>query len=97
MGADADVTIYDDMADKEQMFNAPRFVIKSGHLIIENHEFKMDYTGRLLHIAPEYDSQIEKTVQPFFEDYYSIEFANYAVDDRYLHNHEVIPVGQQDV
>ena len=95
IGADADITIYDDLQDKEEMFNAPRYVIKSGHMIIEDHEFKMDYTGRLLHIAPDYDKKIEDSVKPFFENYYSIEFANYAVDDSYLHQHEIIPVGEQ--
>lgn len=96
IGADADITIYDDMEDKEMMFNAPRFVIKSGHTIIENHEFKNDFIGKLLHIAPEYDAKIEDVVKPFFENYYSIEFSNYAVDDRYLHDHEVIPTGSQE-
>lgn len=95
VGADADITIYDDMEDKEMMFNAPRFVIKSGHTIIENHEFKNDFIGKLLHIAPEYDAKIEDVVKPFFENYYSIEFSNYAVDDRYLHDHEIIPTGSQ--
>lgn len=94
IGADADITIYDDMEDKETMFNAPRYVIKSGNAIIENHEFKNDFIGKLLHITPEYDKKIEEIVQPFFESYYSIEFSNYAVDDSYLHDHEVIPTGQ---
>ncbi len=94
VGADADITIYDEMDDKEMMFSAPRYVIKSGHSIIENHEFKNDYIGKLLHIAPEYDNKIEEVVQPFFESYYSIEFSNYAVDDHYLHDHEVIPTGK---
>lgn len=94
-GADADITIYDEMEDKEMMFNAPRYVIKSGMPIISDHEFTGDHTGRLLHIAPEYDPKIEEAVQPFFEDYYSIEFANYAVSDTYLHDHEVIPTGTQ--
>jgi formylmethanofuran dehydrogenase subunit A len=94
-GADADITIYDEMEDKEMMFNAPRYVIKSGIPIISDHEFKGDHIGRLLHIAPEYDQKIEETVKPFFEDYYSIEFDNYAVSDTYLHDHEVIPTGTQ--
>ncbi len=89
-GADADITVYDDQEDKEEMFNAPRYVIKSGQLIISNHEFIGDHIGKVLHITPEYDQGIEEIVQPFFEDYYSIEFANYAVDDHYLHDHEVI-------
>ena len=90
VGADADITIYDEMDDKEIMFNAPRYVIKSGNTIIGNHEFKTDFTGKLLHIAPEYDKKIEEVVQPFFESYYSIEFSNYAVNDSYLHDHEII-------
>ncbi len=90
VGADADITIYDDMEDKEAMFNAPRFVIKAGIPIIENHEFRNDTIGKLFHIAPEYDKSIEQVVQPFFENYYSIEFANYAVDDCYLHDHQII-------
>ena len=92
-GADADITIYDDIEDKELMFNTPRYVIKSGILIISDHEFLRDYTGKLLHISPEHDKAIEEVIRPFFEDYYSIEFANYAVDDRYLHDHQVIPTG----
>jgi formylmethanofuran dehydrogenase subunit A len=94
VGADADITIYDEMEDKEQMFNAPRYVIKSGHSIISDHEFKTDFTGKLLHIAPEYDKKIEEVIQPFFESYYSIEFSNYAVSDDYLHDHEIIPTGK---
>lgn len=89
-GADADITIYDEQDDKEAMFNAPRYVIKSGKSIIHNHEFVGDHTGKLLHTTPAYDTDIEQIVQPFFEDYYSIEFANYAVSDQYLHDHEVI-------
>ena len=78
------------MADKEAMFNAPRYVIKSGALIIEDHEFRRDYYGKLLHTEPGYDESITAEVRPFFENYYSIEFPNYAVDDSYLHDHEVI-------
>ena len=89
-GADADITIYDDMENKEMMFNAPRYVLKSGVPIIADHEFRGDYTGRLLHITPEYDETIEETIKPFFENFYTIEFDNYAVNDSYLHDHEVI-------
>jgi formylmethanofuran dehydrogenase subunit A len=90
IGADADITIYDELDNKEQMFNAPRYVIKDGCLIIEDHEMRADYSGRLLHAAPEYDPDIEQIIRPFFEDYYSIRFDNYAVADTYLHRHEVV-------
>ena len=93
-GADADITIYDDMENKEIMFNAPRYVIKSGQEIIADHEFRGDHNGKLLHITPAYDEKIEEVIQPFFENYYSIEFDNYAVNDSYLHDHEVIQTSQ---
>jgi Formylmethanofuran dehydrogenase subunit A len=91
IGADADITIYEAHEDKERMFNAPRYVIKDGQVIIEDYEFRCDHEGRILHVAPEYDAAIERVIRPFFEDYYSIRFANYAVTDSYLPRHQVIP------
>ena len=90
-GADADITIYEEQEDRELMFSAPRYLIKSGKTIIRDHEFTHDHTGRLLHVAPAYDEAIAGTVRTFFEDYYSIEFENYAVNDHYLHDHEIVP------
>ncbi len=91
IGADADVTIYDEMEDREAMFNAARYVIKSGELFINNHEFCSDLDGRIMHVAPQYDKAIENKIRPFFEDYYTIQFDNYAVDDDYVHGAEIIP------
>ena len=92
VGADADITIYTDDENRERMFNAPRYVIKAGKSIIEDHEFVDDHIGRFLHTEPEYDSAIEDQIRPFFDDYYSIRFNNYRVDASYLHDHEVIPL-----
>jgi formylmethanofuran dehydrogenase subunit A len=91
VGADADITIYMENDDKEEMFSTPRYVFKDGHLIVEDGEFRMDLEGRILHIAPDYDPKIEQVIRPFFEDYYSIQFENYAVGEQYLHQHQVVP------
>ncbi len=91
VGADADITIYEEHEDKEQMFSVPRYVIKDGQLIIADHEFQADHEGRILHAAPAYDAAIEKIIRPFFEDYYTIKFDNYAVSDQYLTHHQIIP------
>lgn len=91
VGADADITIYDEMDDKEAMFNAARYLIKGGYLFIDNHEFGADQQGRVLYVSPRYDTGIKERIRPFFEDYYSIQFDNYAVNDRYLHRSEVVP------
>ena len=93
VGADADITIYDSMDDKEMMFSTARYVFKSGEPMIANHEFKTDSQGTVYHIEPTYDNKIEEVLKPFFEDFYSIEFSNYPVDDHYLHQHEIIKTG----
>jgi len=68
-------------------------VIKDGKMIIEDHEFVADHTGRLLYAQPDYDDAIEEQLKPFFDAYYSIRFNNYPVADSYLHEHdEVIPL-----
>jgi formylmethanofuran dehydrogenase subunit A len=95
VGADADITIYEEDADKEKMFSAPRYVIKDGTLVIADHEFRTDHEGRLFHVVPDYDPGIERVIEPFFDDYYSIRFANYGVDDRYATHHEVVPIASQ--
>lgn len=97
IGADADLTLYEEHEDKEKMFSAPRYVIKDGQLIIEDYEFRADHEGRILHVAPDYDPEIEKAIKPFFEEFYSIRFNNYAVSDHYLHHQQVIPTTHQAV
>jgi len=95
VGADADVTIYEEDADKERMFAAPRYVIKDGELVIEDHEFRTEHAGRVIHVAPDYDPAIEQVIQPFFEDFYTIRFANYPVADRYVPHRQTIPTSHQ--
>jgi len=85
IGADADITLYDEMEDKEAMFNIARYMIKGGQLFINNHEFCATHQGQLLYVAPDYDLSIENKIKPFFEDYYSIQFENYAVDEARIH------------
>ena len=91
VGGDADITIYDDQEDKEAMFNAARYVIKGGRFFIKDYEFCSDYQGRILHVEPEYDRAITQKIKPFFEDYYTIQFENYSIDDSYVHDGEVVP------
>lgn len=90
-GADADITIYEEMEDKEEMFTTPRYVFKGGEIIIKDGEILSEPEGKIFHVEPEYDPAIEKVLRPFFEDYYTIEFDNYAVNDHYLHRHTVVP------
>ena len=89
-GADADVTIYQPDANQETMFEMPRYVIKAGRLIVENGEMREDFYGKTLHVAPEYDRDVEPDIKDWFEDTYSIQWRNYPVETGQLHDTEVV-------
>jgi len=85
VGADADITIYDDdEEDREAMFAAPRHVIKDGQAVVEDGELRAAGAGRLLRVAAEYDPDIEPALEQLFEDRYSVQFASYPVQEPWL-------------
>lgn len=91
VGADADITIYTPHENKELMFEMPRVVIKSGRVLVEQGEIRDTLIGSTLHVAPDYDLEVERDIQEWFEKYYSIRWRNYPVDLSYLHDSRVIP------
>ncbi|MGF1612096.1 MAG: formylmethanofuran dehydrogenase subunit A [Kiloniellales bacterium] len=93
VGADADITIYDEQDDKEAMFAAPRYVFKDGVAFIDNHEFRNDHYGRTLYVAPDYDRAIEADVKAFFDDYYSVQFENYGLHADDMGPREAVAAG----
>jgi formylmethanofuran dehydrogenase subunit A len=92
-GADADITIYTPHENKETMFQVPRYVIKSGQLLVEDGELRQSWDGKTLYVAPSYDPQLEDNIREWFEQYYTIQFRNYPVTDAYLHDSEKIDCG----
>ncbi len=90
VGADADITIYDEHENREEMFKTARYVLKDGHLFIKNHEFCADPVGRIYQVAPDYDKKIEDEIRPFFDEYYSVQFDNYPVFDTHVET-EIVP------
>jgi formylmethanofuran dehydrogenase subunit A len=86
VGADADITIYDDRPDREEMFAAPRYVIKDGHAVVEDGELREAgrVGGNLLRVGAEYDPSIEPTLEALFEDRYSVRFSSYPVREPWL-------------
>jgi formylmethanofuran dehydrogenase subunit A len=89
-GADADVTIYTPHENKETMFEMPRLVLKGGRVIVDQGEIRDPQFGRTLHVAPEYDRDVEADIQAWFEANYSIRWANYPVDASLLQQPEVV-------
>ena len=79
VGADADITVYTPQADLVKMFEVPRHVIKAGTLVVENGELRETPDGATLHTVREYDVDAVPTIREWFEDHYTLRFANYPV------------------
>jgi formylmethanofuran dehydrogenase subunit A len=84
VGADADVTVYREHEDREQMFATPRYVIKGGRVIVEDGELREAPAGDLLRVAADHDGAIERTLRPLFEEHYSVQLASYPVREPWL-------------
>jgi formylmethanofuran dehydrogenase subunit A len=81
IGADADVTIYHDRADREEMFATPRYVIKAGELVVEEGDLRRADDGLLLCTHAEFDPDVDRVLEPLFGDRYTVAFEHYPVRD----------------
>jgi formylmethanofuran dehydrogenase subunit A len=80
-GADADVTIYEPGDDPQEMFALPRYVIKSGEVIIDDGELRRPVDGQTHSVAPEYDRDFQADIESWFDDHYSLRLRNFAMLD----------------
>ena len=79
VGADGDVAIYEDRADKEAMFARPRYVYKGGELVARDGAVVADVRGRTFAVAPEYDTGIEAELREYFKQAYTVSFDNFSM------------------
>ena len=79
VGADGDIAVYEEGADKEAMFTRPRYVYKGGELVARDGVVVADVTGRTFSVAPEYDTGIEAELREYFKKAYTVSFDNYSV------------------
>jgi len=94
-GADADVTIYDERADREEMFATPRHVIKGGRAVVRDGELVETFAGELLRVTAPYDPAVEEVLRAQFEERYSVQFESYPVREQWLlEPARRIPVGR---
>jgi formylmethanofuran dehydrogenase subunit A len=89
VGADADVTIYNQNADGELMFRYPRYVIKGGQVVVEEGEIRHLDEGREFIVQPACDAAIESFLRPLFQQHYTMSFENYPVEMERLERAEV--------
>ena len=81
-GADGDVTIYAPDDDVRVMFAMPRYVIKSGTVVIDDGELRQPTAGITMETSPGYDPAIVPEIAEWFDENASIRFANFAHRER---------------
>jgi formylmethanofuran dehydrogenase subunit A len=91
VGADADVTVYAKLDDKEEMFAHPRYVLKGGEVVVRDGQLVCERPGHTLYVTPPYDPGIEADLRTHFEECYTLSLDNYPVAPEYLPHCEVIP------
>ena len=84
-GADADVTIYDERADREEMFATPRYVIKGGRVVVRDGELVEALAGDLLRVdAPHRPRRRGRPARRSSTSATRVRFENYPVREPWL-------------
>ncbi|MCE8425588.1 MAG: formylmethanofuran dehydrogenase subunit A [Candidatus Methanoperedens sp.] len=106
-GADADLSIYDIIPDQidpsiehakiKSAFSSAAYTIKGGEIVVKDGEITATPAGRTYWVdatVPEEQTEIMmKDIRHKFKNYYSMNLANYAVQDEYVTHPEVIKAG----
>jgi formylmethanofuran dehydrogenase subunit A len=91
-GAKADITVYDDDADREAMFATPKLVFKNGELIVRDGRVVKVVQGATHVARPEYDRAIEKPLKEYFDNYHTMRMENFRLSDE-----EIIDGGRGEI
>jgi formylmethanofuran dehydrogenase subunit A len=89
VGADADVAIYPASPGGVPSFEAPRYVIKGGEVVVEEGQVRALAEGREFVVRPAYDAQVEEYLRPVFQQLYTMSFDNYPVEAERVHGMQV--------
>lgn len=84
-GADADITVYREHADRERMFTAPEYVFKGGELVVRDGKVVQVTWGRYHTVRPEYDRGIERRLAEYFARYQTVRAEHLAISDEEMH------------
>ena len=73
------------------MFEYPRYVIKSGEIVVEEGAIRTVSEGREFIVQPAYDDTIEEYLRPLFQKVYTMSFDNYPVAKERLARPDIQP------
>ena len=79
-GAAADITVYDDLPDREAMFARPALVFKDGVLVARGGSVVAVTRGATHTVKPAFDRSINGALGDYFERYRGMKLANVPID-----------------
>jgi formylmethanofuran dehydrogenase subunit A len=91
-GASADVTVYENLVNKQKMFAKPTYVFKGGELIAEKGKIVKVIKGNTHTLRPEYDKSIESSLIKYFNRYQTVRFENFRIS-----NDEILEHGNDNI
>ena len=80
-GAAADITVYRDDANREEMFASPELVFKDGDLVVKNGKVIKVAQGATHVARPAYDRSIEGPLKDYFDCYLTVRMENFKLAD----------------
>ncbi len=86
-GAVADITVYNNLKNKEKMFEKPLYVFKNGEEIVKNGKIVKVVTGGTHTLRPDYDKSIERSLKKYFDRYMTVKLGNFKIDDDEIIEH----------
>jgi formylmethanofuran dehydrogenase subunit A len=86
-GSIADITVYNDVKNREKMFEKPLYVFKDGELVAKNGKIVKVSTGGTHVLRPEYDKSIERSLKSYFDKYQTIKLGNFKIDNDEIVEH----------
>ena len=85
-GAQADITVYTDQADKEAMFAKPDYVFKNGELVVREGKVVKVVWGATHVTKPNFDMAVEKNLRQYFDKYHTIQLDNFKINNNEIHD-----------
>ncbi len=86
-GSVADITVYNDVKNREKMFEKPLYVFKDGELVAKNGKIVKVTTGGTHVLKPEYDKSIERSLKRYFDKYQTVKLGNFKIDNDEIVEH----------
>ncbi len=93
-GADADIAIYAEAKDKEEMFERAAYVLKDGQIVVRDGEVIQSCAGRTIFADVPGDDDLLTELRDQFEKYYTVEIGNFPIPLEDLPFHQAVPTGR---